>query len=732
MPDSEIPPSPPIPEPPPNSSISDPPPPPPVSLDQPGFPIKPPKAKTSRTTIVLGLFALGLGIYYLGFYLPEKKAALQKQQEEARLAAQKKAEEEARPHKEIQALIADLRDHGTDLPDCPLIFPLLTEKGKVTPVGSYLSYMAMKKAVYLPEMVYRLPNAGEIFNGFDLFNPKPHPGQKLYLRELPFRFLAKDFGEGTWRKTAKGFKITLKFRGTRHPKKYSKVFPKNKLHLAPAWMASCLHQWTGFKPDAPQAAFLGTPVYTNDADFQKGAYVERVFRECPGLVRGWDKVLATHPDSSFLLDRWLSILDDREGKAHPEIVGPYFQKSPQDFFYRADYENLLIQEKEYEPALKLVFEDLKRDGNNSMWYKMAASALESWGYNEEAIQLVKTWCDKHPENQEAWMELSGLYMDYAWVARGTGWADTVTPEGHRLLRERMEEAKEVAEKAASLAPGDCRVWTQLLRLGIGVPFDKETMGGYFKKAQAINPYHLITYTFYLNYLAPKWFGAPGEDIALVRKYEGLLPFLIYDPACETFYDYGENKTEQEKREHLQHMAENVAKSPYLHEFEEGMAKHFVDCPTDTTNWGYYFYWMSLIGKRSECLALARKASPKDEPELKALFPALVLSLLQEEEWAKSVTHADADAFESQPDVVKLKGQALQDLLEADRSNWTAWNQLAKFNLQNKRLLEAKNCFETIGDHWMGSVWGEVEFKRAKRIAFGLPPPVPPTPVNKKP
>lgn len=63
-----------------------------------------------------------------------------------------------RPHREILAQMEDIKLHGATLPPCPLIFPLLDSKGRVTPLGSYLSYWAMDQAAYLPEMAFSVPN----------------------------------------------------------------------------------------------------------------------------------------------------------------------------------------------------------------------------------------------------------------------------------------------------------------------------------------------------------------------------------------------------------------------------------------------------------------------------------------------------------------------------------------------------------------------------------------------
>lgn len=688
----------------------------------PASALQPSKPKTSRLTIALGVIVLGLAGYYFGIQVPSEKAALRKAEEEKKLAVQREEAEKIRPHTVVKALIKELREKGQTLPDCPLIFPLLNEKKKLTPIGSYLSYLGMKKAVYMPQAIYRFPNAGEVFQTFDLFNPHPSNVSKIYHQELPFRFMAKDFAEGTYKKTAKGYRIDLRFFGTRKTKKFSKTFPFKQIHLAPSWIAACLHQWTGFEPDAAQAAHRAQPTFGNAEDFKKGAYTEKLFRQNPGLVCGWDKVQANNPESSLLLDRWLAVQVARENRSHIEMLEAPFRKSPEDFFYRADYENLLIRDERYEEALKLIFQDLSRDENNSMWYSLALSALQNWGFYEEAVELIQTWCDKHPENQEAWMALADLYEDYAWEARGTGFADTVTEEGWHLMRQRMDRADKAAQRAAQLAPRDCRVWHTLIAMGVGVPYGKRRVKVYFDKAVALNPYRQGVYTSYLNYLAPKWFGEEGDDIAVVRKYKKYNPFIVYQPAAETFYDNSETKTVEQRRAHMKAVSENVRTSPYLADFREGMERHFMDDPLDTTYFGYYCYWMCTIGKRDECLALAKKITARKDPETEALYPTLVLLVLDEDFAVKAFTHEEANAINNRPENFKLREDAMRALVKADPNHWTAWNQLASFYLQHNRLAEAKECFEAIGDHRIEFIWNQIEFNKGKRKALGLPPP----------
>jgi hypothetical protein len=673
----------------------------------------PPKPKVNWLRVVLIVICAGIGLYIFGLYLPEQKIIRQKQEEARLLAEQKAAEEKERPHKEIQEWITQLRDKGAELPGCPLVFPLLNEKKKITPMGSYLSYLAMKRAAYLPEMVYRLPNAGEIFNDFALFDPENKPVQRVYRQELPFRFMAKDFGEGTYKKTSKGYQVSLRFWGTKPEKKFKKVFSKKDLHVIPNWMAECLHRWKGLELDQDQKTYLAKPTFPNDADFKIGVNTEKLIRTLPRAVCGWDKILADNPDNSFLFDHWLAILDNRESESHVALSQACFLKAPQDFFYRADYENELIIGKNYEMVLKLIFEDLMKDGNNSFWYDTAVKVLEEWDYYPEAIQLVQTWCDKHPDNQEAWMKLRDVYKDYAWEARGSGFANTVTREGWELMQERMVKAVEAANRAAAVAPSDCRVWSHLLGLGTGAQFKPEVMQGYFEKVLALNPYYYTPYQTYLNYLTPKWFGNEEVEWAFVHKYGDLFPLLGFQASSDSFWDKRDAKTIAEKEQQYKQFANNVKNSVHLEDFEKYMEKYLRDNPSDSFNVDYYYYCMDRIGQNQRALSFIKNIVP-DIPEWKALYPYLVISAIHaEESW--QVTPADREALENRPDVVRLTGETLKELVEMDPVNWAVWNQLAQFDIKQSRFSDAQKCFEVIGDHRVDIVWSSADFYKAKTL-----------------
>jgi len=630
-------------------------------------------------------------------------------------AAKKKAAEEARrPHLEMMAKIAAFKAQSKELPGCPLIFPLTNEKGEVTPLGSYLSYFAMKRATYLPQSVFRIPNAGSVFAAFALFDEGDNQWRKVYRQELPFRFGTKDFGEGHLVRVPSGYRVQLRFWGTHEEKKFQKVFKNGELNQAPTWMAQCLHLWIGFTPTEAQKAYLGVPDFKSDADIIRAASVEAIIRTSPQLVMDWDEILAKNPENPYLVDRWVTILDHRDGGHHFELIAPLIAKSPDDSFLLQVQAIELNHAKKYDEALTLLFKELERDDNNDVLYGMAAGNLQEKGFWEESIELLNVWCQKHPENPEPWMQLSDAWKGYAWEARGSGWASTVTKEGRRLFKERIPKAYEAANKASEVAPQDCRTWASLVRMGTGCGYEKEKIQGLFEKAIAINPYRLDVYQCYWNYLQPRWYGSEEEMWAFARKYKDRFPSLITSAGYDAFWVYADEGTPtiESRKKQLASVAENVKKSGYWPECEEAYREELRRGPYDLSVWTSYCYWGNVAGRKDAVLDYAKELAGTN-PFYRAIPPSVALIMIEQEELFMA-THAEQGEYEKNPEVHRIRAGAYRDLIALDLHHWWAWNCLAKQCVADQQLPEAKKAFEAIGDHWIESVWPRKEFDSAKK------------------
>jgi hypothetical protein len=134
------------------------------------------------------------------------------------------------------------------------------------------------------------------------------------------------------------------------------------------------------------------------------------------------------------------------------------------------------------------------------------------------IDFANEWRRARPTSVTAQSVLAGAWMDYAWQARGSGYANKVKEDSWQLVNERLEKAWKIVNEP--LAPGvkECpnRLW---LRLGLATAmgFEKKKFEALFQEAQKQEPGYYSHYAAKSNYLLPKWHGEEGEWQQFINK-----------------------------------------------------------------------------------------------------------------------------------------------------------------------------------------------------------------------
>lgn len=134
---------------------------------------------------------------------------------------------------------------------------------------------------------------------------------------------------------------------------------------------------------------------------------------------------------------------------------------------------------------------------------LAFKTAGGWNKSQARIQNLK---ENFKEKPYVALAEAKYWIDYAWDARGTGYSSSVTPDGWRLFRERLETAERVlinSKYYAGNLPGwyDMMIEVQSL---LGRPpevRDKVFLEG-VKKYKTYYP----TYFTMLLHLSPKWGG----------------------------------------------------------------------------------------------------------------------------------------------------------------------------------------------------------------------------------
>jgi hypothetical protein len=153
-----------------------------------------------------------------------------------------------------------------------------------------------------------------------------------------------------------------------------------------------------------------------------------------------------------------------------------------------------------------------------------------------------------PKSPLALVVKGEAYTDYAWDARGGGWANTVTPEGWQKMAERLAVAEAALTEAWKMDPEDPEAPTQMINVELGPGKGRGVMETWFKRAMAADPNNFRACSHKMYYLEPKWHGSEQAMVAFGREllaggnWEARLPFQLIE-AHWTLSSYGDKQGE---------------------------------------------------------------------------------------------------------------------------------------------------------------------------------------------
>jgi hypothetical protein len=139
---------------------------------------------------------------------------------------------------------------------------------------------------------------------------------------------------------------------------------------------------------------------------------------------------------------------------------------------------------------------------------------EEW---QNRVTALQAWVAAKPESISARVGLADVLVNYAWQARGGGWANSVTREGWRLFEDRLHQAMGVLDAAASLKAKCPYYWTVKMRAALGLQMEKNQFNDIFEQATNYESDYEPAYSQRAVYLMPRWYGGEGELEADLEK-----------------------------------------------------------------------------------------------------------------------------------------------------------------------------------------------------------------------
>ena len=125
-------------------------------------------------------------------------------------------------------------------------------------------------------------------------------------------------------------------------------------------------------------------------------------------------------------------------------------------------------------------------------------------------QIHRDWITAFPQSVTARMAYADFLVSYAWHARGSGFADKVTPEGWRLFRERIAAGGRTLEEARELPERDPMWWSVTLGLARGQAWSKNDYDRAVEEAKSFEPRFWNYDIDRAESLLPRWYGKPGD------------------------------------------------------------------------------------------------------------------------------------------------------------------------------------------------------------------------------
>ncbi len=164
---------------------------------------------------------------------------------------------------------------------------------------------------------------------------------------------------------------------------------------------------------------------------------------------------------------------------------------------------------------------------NGRWkldYFYSAFAKERSAFKEKVgeqdfqsrIAMVEGWQKARPQSVTAKIALANLYYSYGWLARGGGYADTVTDQGGKLFEQREETALRLVEEAQK-SPVSCpRSYYLQVQIDRDLSKDNEMETAFLASTKKFPTYKTVYFAKVLC-LQPRWGGDEGAWEAFAKQ-----------------------------------------------------------------------------------------------------------------------------------------------------------------------------------------------------------------------
>jgi hypothetical protein len=136
---------------------------------------------------------------------------------------------------------------------------------------------------------------------------------------------------------------------------------------------------------------------------------------------------------------------------------------------------------------------------------------------QEYFSLLDAWIKASPQSPTPKIAKAGALVDYAWKARGGGYANTVSDDGWRLMKERLQQADELL-KAANALPVKCpHMYYEWQTVALGQGWELKQYDHLIADAQKNYPTYAPALMHKTYFVQPRWHGKEGDAETFMKQ-----------------------------------------------------------------------------------------------------------------------------------------------------------------------------------------------------------------------
>lgn len=145
--------------------------------------------------------------------------------------------------------------------------------------------------------------------------------------------------------------------------------------------------------------------------------------------------------------------------------------------------------------------------------KQARSEQEWRAHRDSLI----AWRDASPGSTGPKLALALFEIDYAWLARGSGFASSVSDASHKLYQKRIASAKEQLDQLAGSAKNNPAWYGAMLQVAHAQGWPRKQFVALYDNAVKVDPYYTPIHYTYAAYHGERWHGSDEEEQAAIDR-----------------------------------------------------------------------------------------------------------------------------------------------------------------------------------------------------------------------